>query len=79
MIQVTARGAAASMNVGPVLLTKSELAQTLRMSLRSLDGLVKSGQLPQGVRQGRHLYWHASVAEKWYSEMFGAHIHWAQG
>lgn len=79
MIQVTPQGAAASTPIASTLLTKSELAQTLRMSVRSLEGLVKSGQLPEGKRRGRHLYWHASVASKWHNDAFADHIEWAQG
>lgn len=79
MIQATSQGAAALSPVAPALLTKSELAQALRMSVRSLEGLVKSGQLPEGKRRGRHLFWHASVASKWHNDVFADHIEWAQG
>lgn len=79
MIQVPPQSAAASTPIASTFLTKPELAQALRMSVRSLEGLVKSGQLPEGKRRGRHLYWHASVASKWHNEVFADHIEWAQG
>lgn len=79
MNQVTTQGGPGSTLIGPSLLTKEELAQALRMSVRSLEGLVNSGQLPEGIRRGRRLYWHSSVANKWHSEIFATHLEWAQG
>lgn len=79
MIQATTQNAAVSTSVLPALLTKAELAQALGMSVRSLEERLKSGQLPAGVRQGRHLYWHPSVASKWLGETFAAQLEWAKG
>ncbi|GAB3766235.1 hypothetical protein GCM10028796_25140 [Ramlibacter monticola] len=60
----------------PHLLTKAELADALRMSVRSVEGLLKSDKLPAGVRRGRLLYWHSSVVEKWLDEAFAAQRSW---
>ena len=79
MIQVTTQATAFSTPVAPCVLTKAELAQALRMSARSLEGLLKSGQLPAGVRRGRLLYWHSSVVKKWHDQNFADQLEWVKG
>lgn len=78
MNQLTILGTAFPTPVESCILTKAELAQALRMSPRSLEGLLKSGQLPPGERRGRFLYWHASVAKKWNERKFAAQLKWAK-
>lgn len=60
----------------PFMLDKKELASALRMSVRSLEGHLKSGDLPPGVRRGRFLFWDVSVVRKWYDEAFAAQRAW---
>lgn len=79
MNQPSYHGPAASTSVASDLLTKPELADALRMSVRSLEILLKSGQLPAGVRRGRLLYWDASVVGKWHDEKFAAQRAWLPG
>lgn len=76
MNQVISQEAATSRTALPHLLTKAELAEALRMSIRSVEGLLKSDKLPAGVRRGRLLYWHCSVVEKWFDEAFSAQRAW---
>lgn len=79
MNQPSYYGPAAPTPVATDLLTKPELAQALRMSVRSLETLLKTGQLPAGVRRGRLLYWDASVVGKWLDEKFAAQRAWIPG
>jgi len=59
-----------------LLLDKQSLAQRLGLSVRTLEGMVKSKALPAGVRVGRYLYWTAEVVSAWEQHQFGAQKAW---
>ena len=79
MNEVTFNHTATSESTLPRSLTKVELAGALKMSLRSVEGLLKAGQLPPGVRRGRLLHWDPSVAFKWHDGVFAAQRAWQPG
>jgi len=58
------------------LLDKDLLAKQLGLSVRTLEGMVKTGELPAGVRVGRYLYWTADVVKTWEEHRFGAQKSW---
>jgi len=58
------------------LLDKNLLAKQLGLSVRTLEGMVKSGELPAGVRVGRYLYWTAEVVKAWEEHRFGSQKSW---
>jgi predicted DNA-binding transcriptional regulator AlpA len=60
----------ASQNVTARLLNKAQLAGAMSLSVRSLENLIKSGDLPAGVRVGRFLFWEESVIAKWHEMTF---------
>jgi predicted DNA-binding transcriptional regulator AlpA len=60
----------------PRVLTKPELAGALNMSVCSVEGLLKAGELPAGVRRGRFLFWDATVVRKWHDDVFAAQRAW---
>jgi predicted DNA-binding transcriptional regulator AlpA len=76
MNQVISHTASLSEPTLPSVLTKPELASALSMSVRSLEGLLKAGALPAGVRRGRFLLWDLSVVRKWHDEVFAAQRAW---
>ena len=59
-----------------LLLDKQALAKRLGLSVRTLESMVKSKTLPQGVRVGRFLYWTAEVVNVWEQHRFGAQKAW---
>ena len=58
------------------LLTKAELCVLLRISQRTLEGMVAAGEFPPGVRIGRFMYWTDSVVPVWAARMFGEQQAW---
>ncbi|MFC5496305.1 helix-turn-helix transcriptional regulator [Caenimonas terrae] len=76
MNQVISHTASLSEPTPSRVLTKPELAGALHMSVRSLEGLLKAGDLPAGVRRGRFLFWDANVVCKWHDELFAAQRAW---
>jgi hypothetical protein len=79
MNQVISQTASLSEPTLPGALTKPELAGALHMSVRSLEGLLRAGALPAGVRRGRLLFWDVSVARKWHDDVFAAQRAWTPG
>ncbi|WP_180978134.1 MULTISPECIES: helix-turn-helix transcriptional regulator [Burkholderia] len=59
-----------SVNPGP-LLTKHDVAALLRCSIRTIENLVKEGQIPAPIHIGRRPYWHADLIQKWLGQRFG--------
>nr|WP_295078249.1 helix-turn-helix domain-containing protein [uncultured Roseateles sp.] len=55
----------------PKLLTKEQVCQTLQISPRCLEGMIKNRRLPAGIRIGRSVYWSESVIDAWVSREFG--------
>jgi predicted DNA-binding transcriptional regulator AlpA len=47
------------------LLNKSELAQRLRLSMRSIDRGIVEGTIPKGFRLGGAVRWRESLVDKW--------------
>ncbi|WP_145063927.1 helix-turn-helix domain-containing protein [Engelhardtia mirabilis] len=52
----------------PALLSRSEVAQTLRVSMRSLDRLRESGQFIEPLYLGAYPRWRRSDVETWIAE-----------
>lgn len=63
-------------NSGPRLLGKQDLAETLGISVRTIENLVKANELPPGVRLGRYVFWTETVIAKWRRERFAAQERW---
>lgn len=61
------------------LIDKNQLAQSLGVSVRTVDNLVKDRELPPGVRLGRSLFWCSSVIEGWFRQRFAAQRVWQRG
>lgn len=57
-------------------LTKPELAERLGVSIRSIEYKVKRGELPQGLRIGREVYWLESVVHTWRKHKFSEQLAW---
>ena len=58
------------------LLTKSQTAESMGLSVRTLEGLVAKGEFPQGVRIGRFLFWTDQAIAEWHQRMFAAQLAW---
>lgn len=76
MNQVISQYVVTSPATPPRLLTREQLAQALQMSVRSLDGLLKTGALPAGLRSGRRLYWDAGVVGAWLKKALAEQHEW---
>lgn len=73
----TASQTAVLMGPAPRVLSKQQLADALGVSARTVDNLVRAGELPEGVRIGRCVYWTESVVEKWHKLRFALQEGWA--
>lgn len=58
------------------LLTKQEFAKRLGLSARTVENLVRAGDLPEGVRIGRFLYWTNAVVDAWQQRLFASQNAW---
>lgn len=58
------------------LYDKPSVAQTLRMSERSLERLVRARRFPAPVRLGRNAYWHKAVVDRWLEATFTKQLSW---
>lgn len=58
------------------LLDKQQVAQTLSISIRTIDNLVKEGNFPPGVRLGRFLYWSKRTVVSWRRTQFARQERW---
>lgn len=57
-------------------LTKSVLAERLGVSIRSIEYMVKRGELPKGRRLGREVFWLESVVQTWQKHAFSEQLAW---
>jgi excisionase family DNA binding protein len=56
----------------PRLISKSELAEHLGVSVRSIERWINSKELPPPKRLGgRRVVWHTTVIERWINAKFG--------
>ena len=62
--------------IEPVLFKKPEVCKQLSMSLRTLEGMVKSGTFPPPVRMGKHVYWSEAAIMSWKRRRFGPQEAW---
>lgn len=60
----------------PKDLTKETLAQSLGVSVRGVENMLKKGQLPPGARVGRFLFWEENVIAKWREQAFSVQRGW---
>lgn len=67
-----------SAHPGP-LLTKTDVAALLRCSIRTVEYLVKAGQIPAPIHIGRRPYWHDDLIQSWLGRRFGLAIASAKG
>lgn len=58
------------------LLDKQQVAQTLSISIRTIDNLIKAGDFPPGVRLGRFLYWSQRTVVTWRRNQFASQERW---
>jgi prophage regulatory protein len=57
-------------------LTKDQLADRLGVSTRQLEVLVTRGELPEGTRIGRQVFWLEAIAEMWERRQFAEQMAW---
>lgn len=57
-------------------MTKTQTAERMGLSVRTLEGLVAKSEFPQGVRIGRFLFWTESAIVEWHKRMFAAQLAW---
>ena len=62
-----------SAHSGP-LRTKTDVAALLRCSIRTVEYLVKAGQIPAHIHIGRRPYWHDDLIQSWLGQRFGLAI-----
>lgn len=53
-------------------LKKDEVAQILGVCNRTLEGMVKANEFPQGIPLGKCLYWDAQMTMEWVDSLFVA-------
>ncbi len=58
------------------LFTKSEVAQKLKMSERSVERLVATRRFPRPVRLGKQCYWLKEIVDRWLSQTFQHQKDW---
>ena len=57
------------------LITRTEAAEILRVSLRTLDALVERGRVPRPISLGgRRLYFHREQLDLWIRHQFGLEV-----
>ena len=61
------------------LMTKAEVAQTLKCSERTLERLVRDGGFPPPLRHGKEALWFESVVQKWLQRQRDAQLAWVPG
>jgi prophage regulatory protein len=55
-------------------LDKTAVLAPLKISARTLENWVQSGQFPPPVRVGKRCYWAQEVVERWYQYAFSAQL-----
>lgn len=65
-----------SSSIAATLLDKAALARNLCLSVRTLENMVKSRDIPPGVQIGKRLYWDESVVENFKERVFGVQRGW---
>jgi predicted DNA-binding transcriptional regulator AlpA len=65
-----------SEEIPKILWNKSEVADAIGVSARTIDNLVKTGNFPSGVRLGRYLLWSKSTINTWQHRLFDAQEGW---
>lgn len=62
--------------LAPILLGKSDVCAHLKLSLRTLEGMVKAGKFPPPVRMGKYVLWSQTAIDGWRARMFGPQENW---
>lgn len=65
------------MNSPDPLMPKSDVAQTLKCSARTLERLVRAGGFPPPLRHGKEALWFESVVQQWLQRQRQAQLAWA--
>jgi predicted DNA-binding transcriptional regulator AlpA len=58
------------------LLSKQEICAQLKISLRTIENMVKSGGFPPGVRVGKFMYWSEIAVLRWQQKRFAIQESW---
>lgn len=61
----------------PELLNKSHVCETLGISQRGLENMVKRNEFPPPVRVGKQVYWTQKSLDGWKRRLFSAQENWA--
>ena len=66
------------MSVSPTILTlkKNDVCERLKISARTLEGLVKEGAFPPAVRMGKHVYWTEKCVSEFVTRRFAQQNGW---
>lgn len=57
-------------------LKKTDVCNRLKISPRTLEGLVKEGSFPPSVRMGKHIYWSEKCVSDFVTRMFAVQNAW---
>ena len=57
-------------------ISKQELCTTLRISIRTLENMVREGSFPPPIRLGRHVYWTGKAVAAWRRRLVAAQESW---
>ena len=60
----------------PLALKKSDVCERLKISPRTLEGLVKEGAFPPAVRMGKHIYWSEKCVSDFVTRRFATQNAW---
>ena len=55
---------------GEELLTKKQIAQSLKLSTRSIDRKIAQGEFPKGMKIGSLVRWPKVLVDKWISDQW---------
>lgn len=57
-------------------LAKHELCETLRISVRTLENMVRDGLFPPPIRLGKHVYWTEKAVAQWRRRLVAEQESW---
>ena len=60
----------------PLTLKKTDVCERLKISARTLEGLVKEGAFPPAVRMGKHIYWSEKCISEFITRRFAVQNAW---
>ncbi|RIX47571.1 MAG: DNA-binding protein [Rhodocyclales bacterium GT-UBC] len=65
-----------TLNDNTQFISKHELCQHLRISVRTLENMVRDGSFPPPIRLGKHVYWTEKAVAAWKRRLVAAQEAW---